>query len=205
MLETPIFERHLVGPDERQHPDHQKPTWENVFSCKEYLVFFEKPAPYKINSLASHYRATLGIWGAESDGASHSLVIVASAVDYPSSESAGSESVAPLLIDGHMVARATLPAQRYPQAAAAAVNASASAAVLAQRLQNPLIKEYALNYNRIPNMIYGIYSLIKGFWSLWGPANTWVGQTSAATLPCWVQKWGGDCGCPRLSGLLRGS
>ena len=62
--ETPIFERHLeshlVGPDERQHPDHQKPTWENAFSCREYLVFFEKPAPYKINSLASHVRSKFG-------------------------------------------------------------------------------------------------------------------------------------------------
>ena len=38
----------------------QKPTWENAFSCREYLVFFEKPAPYKINSLASHVRSKFG-------------------------------------------------------------------------------------------------------------------------------------------------
>ena len=36
-----------------------------------------------------------------------------------------------------------------------------------QSLQNPLFKEYTLNYNRIPNMIYKVYSLIKRFWRLW--------------------------------------
>ena len=40
---------------------------------------------------------------------------------------------------------------------------------LTQSLQNPLIKESTLNCNRIPNMIYKVYSLIKGFWSLHGP------------------------------------
>ena len=36
-----------------------------------------------------------------------------------------------------------------------------------QRLQYPLTKEYTLNYNRHPNKIEKIYSLIKGYWSLW--------------------------------------
>ena len=40
-----------------------------------------------------------------------------------------------------------------------------------QTFQNPLIKEDTLNYNRIPNMIYGIYSLIKGFWKVWEPST----------------------------------
>ena len=37
--------------------------------------------------------------------------------------------------------------------------------VTTQRLQNPLTKEYTLNYNT--NLIrFKVYSLIKGFWSL---------------------------------------
>ena len=37
------------------------------------------------------------------------------------------------------------------------------AKLLSQNLQKPLIKEYTLNYNRIPNMIYKVYSLIKEY------------------------------------------
>ena len=35
-----------------------------------------------------------------------------------------------------------------------------------QRLQYPLVKEYSSNHIRDPTIIYGIYSLIKGYWSL---------------------------------------
>ena len=37
---------------------------------------------------------------------------------------------------------------------------------LPQRLQYPSIKEYTLNYSRDPTIIK-VYSLIKGYWSLW--------------------------------------
>ena len=38
---------------------------------------------------------------------------------------------------------------------------------VSQRLQNPIIKEYTLNI-RIGTLIrFEVYSLIKGFWSLW--------------------------------------
>ena len=36
----------------------------------------------------------------------------------------------------------------------------------AQRLQNPLIKEYTLNLIGVPSLFL-VYSLIKEFWSLW--------------------------------------
>ena len=37
-----------------------------------------------------------------------------------------------------------------------------------QTFQNPLIKEYTLNYNRDPPLYFEVYSLIKGFWKVWG-------------------------------------
>ena len=36
--------------------------------------------------------------------------------------------------------------------------------------QIPLIKEYTLNYKRNPKIGFKVYSLTKGFWSLWVPA-----------------------------------
>ena len=39
--------------------------------------------------------------------------------------------------------------------------------------QNPLIKDYTLNYDRIPNMNYKVCSLIKGLWKVWEPCKIW--------------------------------
>ena len=38
--------------------------------------------------------------------------------------------------------------------------------MIQQRLQYPLIKEYSLNHIRDPS-IFKVYSLSKGYWSLW--------------------------------------
>ena len=55
----------------------------------------------------------------------------------------------------------------------------------AQRLQNPLIKEYTLNLIRVPVIIYifKVYSLMKGFWSLWG-------HPGGSAQRCGAELWG---------------
>ena len=45
---------------------------------------------------------------------------------------------------------------------------------LAQRLQYPLITKYSLNHFRDPTMIYGFFSLITGYWSLWAQGMSHV-------------------------------
>ena len=44
-----------------------------------------------------------------------------------------------------------------------------------QRLQYPLSKEYTLNHIRDPILYFKVYSLIKGYWSLWKISRFGVG------------------------------
>ena len=58
-----------------------------------------------------------------------------------------------------------------------------------QRLQYPyLIKEYTLNHIRDPIIVFKVYSLIKGYWSLWALSRVLNRATRvlSITFAIWV-------------------